>query len=66
MEGDRIYILGEGNYDELQGLFNLYKEISGMNIRLIPYDSQEYQSIKGRTDLLIEEFKGYFAKTAES
>lgn len=61
-EEDKIYILAEGDYTRLQELFPLYKEGSEkMEVLLIPYDKDEYDNIKGRTELLIEEFKGYFA-----
>lgn len=61
-EENNIYILAEGDYAELQQLHSLFQDVSeNMEAILIPYDQQEYDNIKGRTDLLIESFKGYFS-----
>ena len=64
-EDDRIYVLAEGDYDELQGLYEIYKQSAeDMQVLLIPYDKDDFDSIKGKTELLIEDFKGYFSSQA--
>lgn len=60
-EDERIYILAEGDYIKLQGLYEIYtNSAKGMRVLLIPYDKDEFDNIKGNTELLIEEFSGYF------
>ncbi|MBO5388420.1 MAG: hypothetical protein J6A59_09805 [Lachnospiraceae bacterium] len=58
---NNIYVLAEGDYTELQGLYEIYQNSAkDMQVVLIPFDKDEFDNIKGQTELLIEEFRGYF------
>ena len=58
---NNIYVLAEGDYTELQGLYEIYQNSAkDMHVVLIPFDKDEFDNIKGQTELLIEEFRGYF------